>query len=187
MATSNHTNSWLNIFNGDKWNIGLTNIPSLPTSDKDELKRFTTFVKNVTFPGYNIGIMEDKHHSHTIYHPQTSKINEGLPRLDVTWKLNEDLSNYFFMWSWLNNLRYGGKPSEQKEAMRDYVIDAFTIFLKDNQKRTTAQAKFTRLLLGDISPLTLVYGTTAEVTFTTTFVYEEFTCKSLINAIQSKV
>lgn len=170
----NKSINWPNLFHNDKWQISFSNLPTLGTIR--DMRIYDNFVKSVTFPDYNMGEMYSDFKGFRIRHPIAGiKANEDLSQLQIEFKLSEDMRNYINLFEWVQALKYGqvtGFNSEE-EFFRKYTIKSINLNIMDNQKRTIAVWRFTEAFLLGISSISLVNGSSEEVTFTTNFSYQE--------------
>lgn len=159
----------INLFHGDRWSIGFSNLPGVETRD---LAMYDRFVKSVVVPDYNIEeIISYGPGGFQIRHQSAPKKNINLSQLQIEFKLNEDLRNYFNLFNWMRNTKYAENVDTAK--FRDFSIKAINIELLDNQKRIVAVLTFTKCFLLSLSSISLETGTSDEITFTTNFSYEE--------------
>lgn len=171
---SNSSISFPNLFHNDKWQISFSNLPTLGTIR--DMRIYDNFVKNVTFPDYSMGEIYSDIMGFRIRHPVAGiKANQELSQIQITFKLSEDMRNYINLFEWIQALRYGkitGFNSEE-EFFRKYTIKSINLNILDNQKRTIAVWRFTEAFLLSLSSFSLEAGTSDEVTFSTSFSYQE--------------
>ena len=162
-----------NVLHNDKWKITFSNIPTL--DDMSEMKYFDNYVKSCSVPSYHMGdILSQLPMGMQIRHPLGGmKRNQELDDLVIKFKVSEDMYNYFVMFSWIQQLRYGQINPNHEDYFRKYSIKKIIISMLDNQKRTVAELEFTNVLMGGISALDLSFGATSETEFDCTFKYEE--------------
>jgi hypothetical protein len=109
-----------------------------------------------------------------IRHPQGGqKANTNLGQIQLEFKVSEDMLNYLTVMRWIYNIRYGELENPRSELIRLYACDYGTLTLMDNEKRTVANLRFSKLLPSNLSSLNLVTGAAEEITFSVSFTYEE--------------
>ena len=167
-----------NVLHGDKWRITFSNIPTL--EDMSDMRYFDNYVKTTSIPSYSVGeIVSQLPMGMQIRHPLGGmKRNQELSDLAMTFKLSEDMFNYMVFFEWMQQLRYGQIDPRHDDYFRKYSIKRIVISMLDNQKRVVSDVTFTNVLIGDLSALDLVFGTTEELSFTCTFRYEEIFYKT---------
>ena len=99
--------------------------------------------------------------------------------LQVEIKIDENFKNYLYLFSWMQNIRYGQNITT--ELLRDYVCKEISLTILDNMKRTQGRFSFTRATCIGLSAIPMTFGTGEEVTFMANFDYE------LINWIPEKI
>lgn len=161
-----------NVLHGDKWRITFSNIPTL--NDVGNMRYFDNYVKSCTIPAYTMGeIISQLPEGWQVRHPLGGmRKNQDLGSLNITFKLSEDMYNYYVFFSWMQNLRYGEIPTTHDDYFRKYTVKKLIVSMLDNQKRTVAELSFTNLFLTELGSLDLTYGSTDEVSYTCTFTYE---------------
>lgn len=163
-----------NVASSDKWILTFSNIPTL--SDNSYMRYFDNYVSSFVLPDYNIDMINiDGPFGFMTRHPAAPKKNTNLSQLQITYKLSEDMFNYWILFRWMYNLKYGNVNIEQKdsELFRWYSMEKATVTMLDNQKRPVVNIHFTKLLPASLSSLQLVMGTSEELEFTVNFTYEE--------------
>ena len=160
--------STVNPFHQDKWKINFSNIPS--TTSFTDMPLYDLFVKSVTLPDVNITENYSNYKQYQIRHP-SAKGNVDLSQLQVTFKASENLKNYYNLFTWMMNLRYGENITTS--LIRKNVIDNINVILLDNQKVKQSIITFTDCSLLSLSSLSLEYGISDELLFTTNFSYQE--------------
>jgi hypothetical protein len=165
--------SFPNTFHNDKWVVTFSNIPTV--SDLSDMRYYDNYIKSVNLPEYTMGeILSDGPMGFRIRHPLGGmKKNMDLNPLNIEFKLSEDLFNYYNLFEWMKQLKYGEIDPNHNDFFRKYSIKTIVLSILDNQKRPVVNFKFTEALLTAISPLSLVMGASEELTFTCTFTYEE--------------
>lgn len=163
-----------NVAHSDKWSLTLSNIPTLGSIR--DLRIYENYVKEFSIPDYSIGEIESHMMGFKVRHPMGGmRPNEDLGQINITFKLCEDMKNYLNLFEWVRALRYGdiGSFTDPAEFFRKNTIKYINLSILDNEKRTTAVLKFTEASLINLSGIQLNTGVSEEVTFTTTFSFEE--------------
>ena len=160
--------SSVNPFHQDKWKVNFSNIPSVTGFEKMPL--YDLYVKSVVLPDVNITEQFSNFQQFQIRHP-ISKGNVELSQLQITFKADENLENYYNLFTWMLNLRYG--QDIDTTLIRDNTIKSIDILMLDNQKRIKGKLNFSKCFLLSLSSLSLDYGVVDEVPFTANFSYEE--------------
>ena len=166
-----------NVLHSDKWKITFSNIPTV--KDMNQMKYFDNYVSSCTIPNYSMGeIISKMPLGVDIRHPLGGmKLNQDLNKIDLTFKLSEDMLNYLLFFTWMQQLRYGQIDKDFDDYFRKYTIKRFTLSMLDNQKRVVSEIYFTEMFLLDLGSLNLNFGTTEELSFTTSFSYQEILYK----------
>ena len=161
-----------NVLHGDKWRITFSNIPTL--DDVGNMRYFDNYVKSCTIPPYSIGeILSQLPEGWQVRHPLGGmRKNQELGQLSISFKLSEDMYNYYVFFRWIQDLRYGKVPQGYDDLFRKYTVKRLTISMLDNQKREVASLTYSNVFLMELGSLELTYGTTDELSFTCGFSYE---------------
>lgn len=162
-----------NVLQSDKWVFSFSNIPTLP--DMYDMRYFDSYIKSFVLPDYNLSTINvDGPFGFMVRHPLGGSYpNKDLSQLQVEFKVSEDMMNYLVMMQWMRKLRYGDTNQAPDELFRMFDCKAAHLTVLDNQKRPTAEIKFTRLLPMSLSSLQFVYEQSSELSFTVNFSYEE--------------
>jgi hypothetical protein len=158
---------FLNLFHADSFQLNFSNIPSV--SDQKDIMLFEKFVKGVNLPEYGLQYDKTVFQGHAIITPQAGENNIERSLLLINFKLSEHAKNYLYLYSSIQNLRYG---SNIQGLARKYVVSQLDVMLLDNIKRRFGWFQFTNALCVGISALPLEYGTAEEIIFTTSWEYE---------------
>lgn len=158
----------VNTFHKSKWVCRFSNIPTIHITE--ELAAYDYNVKSITVPNFDLEEILSRYHGSVIRHPVT-KPNDNLPPLDIEFKVDEEMMNYFYILEWICELKYGQNVSTT--LIRDNSIKSIDLTLLDNQKREKRRLTFTNALIKSVSSLTLGMGNDDEVTFRASFTYEE--------------
>lgn len=162
------TNININTFHGSKWKVTFSNIPTI-TNFRD-LACYELFVKDFTLPNLSIDLMSVNFKGSQTHH-SISRDNADLPELSINFKVNEDLTNFYNLHTYMLQMRFG--QGITTEFLHENVVKTINLTLLDNQKRNVKIFKFSNAYLTDLSSLTLGMGTDDELTFSTTWKYEE--------------
>ena len=171
-----------NTFHNDKWQCNFSNLPSI--TDLSLMKYYDNFVKSVVIPDYNLEEIYSDFQSFRIRHPAAPQINKNLSQIQVEFKMSEDMLNYIYLWEWMRRIKYAEDIDlGTDEFFRKYTIKAIAINILDNQKREVAVWRFTQCFLLTLSSVSLLAGSSEEVSFTGNFSYEEvkYERKSIIS------
>ena len=156
----------VNTFHQDRWKINFSNIPSV--TNYDQMPMYDLFVKSLVIPDYNIDIVDSMYLNNVQHHP-ISKKNEGLSQLQITFKVSENLENYYNLFYWMMTVKYGEVDTT---LIKKSIIDAIAISVLDNQKREKVILTFKKCILVSLSSLSLTMGVSEEADFTCNFTYE---------------
>ena len=173
----NISDNTINTFHQDKWKINFSNIPSLDNTFKD-LNLYDLYVKSVTLPDVNMTETFEHFKTFIVRHPVIDA-NQNLSQLQVTFKVDEQLKNYYNMYNFLMNLKNGKKVTN--DLIRLNTIDSIDIIILDNQKRNNTILSFKNCFLLSLSSLSLVYGDSTNVDFTCNFSYESNNINNNVN------
>lgn len=162
-----------NVLHSDKWKITFSNIPTL--DDTSDMRYFDNYVKSCIIPTYTMGeIISQIPMGHQIRHPLGGiKRNQDLESFNITFKVSEDMFNYYTLFRWMQNLRYGTVNDGYDDFFRKYNVKRLILSMLDNQKRTVSEITFTNVFLTELGSLDLNFGSTDELSFTCSFSYEE--------------
>lgn len=160
----------INTFHGDKWRVTFSSIPGKYTTNPSY---YDNFIKSIVIPDYNIATTRTEFMGFGVNHPMGANSNRDLSPLQIEFKLSEDMINYFSLFYWMQQVRYGDLNDDYVGLFRKYAVEKIIVESLDNQKRTVAKSYFSNALLVGLGSLPLVYGSSDEVTFSTSWVYEE--------------
>jgi hypothetical protein len=132
------------------------------------------FVKSFNIPDLSVDMMNINFHSSTIRAPM-SKENMDLSNLTIEFKCDENLDNYYNLYNWMQELKYG--QNVPTKLIRENYIKKINLILLDNNRNKTKTYSFTNAFLINLSGLNLTMTSDNEVSFTTTFTYEEVKVK----------
>ncbi len=157
----------VNLFHQDKWQISFSNIPTV--SDLADIPLYDLYVKSVVLPDINLTETFSNFQNEVVRQPVT-RSNEDLSQLQVTFKADENLKNYYNMFTWIMSVRFGDNITTEK--VRDENIKKIQIILLDNEKRKKGILGFKDCFLLSLSSLSLNMGTAEEIEFTCNFSYK---------------
>lgn len=163
--------SYPNTAHSDKWKLNISNVPSINGITID-IRLFNLYAKSVILPTLSFQTLNTNFKASTIRHP-ISRENNDLPQLILEFKVDEDFKNYFYIFNFLQSLRY-----EQPETavFRHNTIKSIDIIFLDNQKRTTNTLSFTNAFITQITSLNLPMGQSEELSFNISLIYEQILC-----------
>lgn len=165
-----------NTFKGDKFSVVFSNLPS----DKDfkDFRYFHNYIKTVTIPEYSMDTISSYFQGTMSRHPIAPKINKDLSQILISFRLSEDMKNYFLILDWMRQIRYGSLENEKIELISKYVINSIDLNLLDNHKRQIASISFLNCFCNSVSSLNLEFGVSDEILFTANFSYSEMCYKT---------
>ena len=156
------------------WQVSLSNLP-FDTSNlfKDiDIRRFNNFVKATSFPESILNLQQ----SHTARESRLfvmPSFNKELPEFTVTYGLDENMSNYWYLFNWLWNGRNASSMNTNKWLV-DAKINEATLQFKDNNGRCKNFITFTDCYVSNLSGMDFMYGAFDDLTFTVTFKFNGF-------------
>jgi hypothetical protein len=161
----------INVFHQDNFTCHFSNFPEIfeDPSQKVDLGLYDMFVKNVVIPDMNMDVVPLEYRNSTVWQP-ISKANSDLPQIIIEFKADENLRNYYYLFSYIKKMRYGVDP----QPSRSNTINAIGINTLDNQNKKMARLEFTEALPVSVGSLTLMSGDSEELSFAVSFQYEEF-------------
>jgi hypothetical protein len=157
----------INTFRSSKWRLTFSNIPSI--YDMEDMKHYELYVKSLMFPGYSVDEMVSDFKNQRIRYP-VSKINDNLQPISIGFKGSEELENYYSLFEFIQQMKYGENVTP--EFIRNNTVKSIAIIIMDNEKRDIYKYSFENCFLQSLSSLDLVQGIDEEVTFMTTWIYE---------------
>lgn len=158
-----------NTLHAGRWEAVLSNIPKI---DNEVISQdlYNLYIRGVTIPDININMINSDFRDFIYLTPGTRGNSEYMQLL-IEFAVSEDFLNYYNFLQLMLMTRFdeGGN----KTRLKDLNINKISVFLKDNQKRKTAEMEFKNCFLSNLSSLPLIYGTSDEIIFTATFSYQE--------------
>jgi hypothetical protein len=163
-----------NSFSSDKFNVRFSNIPTI-NDTKVDMRLFDLYVKSIIVSDINEELVNSDILNFQIRHPIT-RANESLNQLIVEFVLDEDFTNYFTFFNFMQQERYlytENTPSEPNDVFRLNNISTISLELLDNQGRARKYLDFTEAYLTSLNSLNLIMGLSEQVTFNASFQYEQ--------------
>ena len=162
-------NPQINTFHDSNFKVVISNIPTLEY--EHDLDLFHNFVRRVVLPGFSIDMIESVWRGEHYQNPGSHK-NDALGDITITFKVNENLMNYFYMAKYVMDMRYeyaDNITDDPQDRMKMNFIKTIDVMILDNQKRHIANIKLSRCFPTNITSLTLEYTNGDEVEFDVTF------------------
>lgn len=169
-----------NTFRSSSWSLVFSNLPSI--DNFKDMRYFHNMAKSITIPDYNMNVFYSDVEGWTIRHPEAPKPNKDLGTIQITFKMAEDMKNYFVLLDLMRQIKYGQIQDAPSAILREYTIKEISVFLLDNQARHVAKLGFTNAFLTSLSTINLDMGSASEVDFTCNFSYEELIYKPYATA-----
>ena len=175
MVTRN--NNKINAFHQDNFTVDFSNFPEIffDNTKYVDLTLYNKFVKNIVIPDMSLETI-DIEFINDIQNQPISRANNALPQMTIEFKADETLRNYYYMLTYIKQMRYGSSP----DSSRNNNINKIIINTLDNQRRLMGRLSFSACIPASLGSLSLVSGTSEELTFPVSFVYEEFSLE-LVN------
>ncbi len=173
----------INFFSQDKFKLALSNVPTLKESTKDLQFLYENYLKSVAIPEYSLETIQSMYKGNVINHP-ISKKNDGLSDLTLEFKLDENFRNYFNLFEYMQEVRYGdpnipaasqvrNSKDKSKYLLREYDVDSISILLLDNERITRKILRFDACMITSLGTIALQYGVSEEISFTVGIKYRE--------------
>jgi len=155
--------------------VSISNIPGL--TNHRAFKYFDNYIRSVDLPDFSLDFVESVILDYTINHPISQK-NNSLSEITLTFKLSEDLMNYFYAFRYIQSVRYGNNENKDvSEKLVDDVINSVIVTALDNQQRPVAKIEYKNLFISNLSSLSLAYGEDMESEFSISLKYENIIIK----------
>ena len=167
----------INRFHQDKWQGNFSNVPSVK-GNKVDVQLYDLYVKSVVLPNMSLDTQNSDLMNFSVRQP-TARVNDQLNFLTLEFKVDEYLENYYSLYEWMQIFKYGVQ-TDTEEILRLNTIKAIEIFLLDNQKRKKGVYRFTECIITDLGSLNLEMGSSEEVTFGVSLVYEEVKFEKIV-------
>ena len=161
----------INKFHSDSFRVTFSNFPKIFDGQDDvfDLRIFEYYIKNLSLPDSSLETTTINFRN-AVQNTPMSRANDNLPVLSLEIKADEQLSNYYYMWSLVKKMRFG---NVDVDALRKNVIHQITVECMDNQGVLASKIVFKNCLLTTVGSLDLVSGSSEELTFSAGFTYEE--------------
>jgi len=159
----------------DKFRVIFSNIPGFTPNNLNNFLNFDLYelyIKSVNFPSLDVSYIESDFVNYHINHP-ISRINQDLVDLTITFKMSEDMLNYYYLYNWMRDLRNQKNTDNKKFFRLNFVNDIKVIFL-DNEKREKIKYIFTNCFITNLSNISLEFGSANEITFDVSFKIEDY-------------
>jgi len=165
--------STTNAANSDKYNLIISNMPIPSTrTTKLDFEVFHSYVKSIILPDYSVEV-QDSSYGNVIQKNVVQKSNADLGQMTVEFVVDEDFENYKAFFDWITLLR-DGCPAAGKTSLIDSDIFQIRVNVLDNENRKTNTLIFRKCILISLSSLTVAFGSSDELVFSTTFVFDTF-------------
>lgn len=163
-----------NVAHSDKFSVIFSNIPGYISkkTNSDNINLYDLYVKDLTFPGITVDYVQSDFRNFHINHP-SSKSNDNMRELNITFKMSEGLLNYFYLYKWMKGLRETENLDNEKLFRLNTIKEIIITFL-DNSKRPKFKYKLTNCFISDLSSVNFTNGVDEEITFNITVIYEDF-------------
>lgn len=151
----------LNTSHTGRWKVNISNIPSL--SKVSEIGLYEKFCKSVSIPDQSVDI--DFFTDHNLKRFSiNAKPNSDLTDIQITFKVSEDMLNYYNLLDYMLQLKTGEVDTD---TIRENVTKVISIISLDNSKRERGLLNFHNCFLHSISSIALEMGSAEENVFTT--------------------
>lgn len=152
-----------------KFQLELSNLPFDPSDfvrDID-LRRFNQFVHGVSIPETTLNLMTSRTYGGQVLFPAPD-FNRDIPEFTVTYGLDENMSNYWYLfnWTWANR---NAKSIGEHKWLKNAKINEAVLGIKDNNGRARNYVKFIDCYVNTMSGLDLTYGNYEDLRFTVNF------------------
>jgi hypothetical protein len=165
-----------NVFRSSKWKVSFSNIPTV--IDITEMNLFDNYVRALTIPSYSIEVITSNFKNFVVNNP-ISRANDNPEQITIEFNVSEDAKNYYAFFTWQKTLRYGQNVSSTDNLIRHSTIKSIDVTLLDNEKNPKNRLSFSNAFLTNLGSLNLVMGSDSNVSFSTSFIYEEFKFENL--------
>ncbi len=167
--TTNTAQNNINAFSSDKFRILLSNVPTVQDSIHNLPFLYENFTQKIGIPSVSLEFIQSKFFGSSINHPISQK-NDQLLSFDWTLKLDENLINYWNLFEYVQQIKFG-QPNKSG-PIRKYDIAEFQVLILDNQRIHKKTISYQNCFIEELSNLDLVQGISEEVFFTVTMKYE---------------
>lgn len=164
----------INDFSNNKFVVRFSNIVNMTDYKLDD-HVLNNYIKQVSIPNFNIPLLDTKYLHERQLHPNPIGARD-LQTINIEFKLDEQMRNYYLLQSWIYYMRYGktsGKTNlKGDELLRMDCVDAIEIVSLNNDNKIISKMKFKHAIIQDLSSLSMTYGSADIITFQATFSYE---------------
>ena len=165
--------STTNTANSDKFKLILSNVPQPATRTSSlNMEVFHSYVKGITFPDLSIE-SQISSFGNVIENTPVQKFNTNLGQLLIDFHVDEDFENYKAFYDWIFQIR-SGCPTAGADSVKQSNISQIQVHIMDNENRTTNKMIFGDCRLTSLSSLTVNFGSSDELAFSTTFEFDSF-------------
>ena len=152
-----------------KFEIYLSN---LPTYEDDflrdiDLRKFNNFVKSVNVPESSMNLQISKTYGGGRIFPAPS-FNYDMPEFSITYGLDENMSNYWYMFNWIWSNRNARSMNDKTWMVNSKINEAILCF-KNNNGKITNYVNFDECYISNLSSIDFQYGAYEDIRFTVTF------------------
>ena len=163
-------NPAINTFHDSNFKVIISNIPTLEF--ENQLDLFHNYIRSIALPGFSIDMILSDWRGEQYLNPGSHK-NSDLGEVTITFKVTENLLNYFYMSQYIMDMRYEHTDTTDDDRMKMNFVKSIDVDILNNQKRKIANIKYSRCFPTNISDLNLDYTNGEEVDFTVTFKFTE--------------
>jgi len=168
--------SQINDFNKNKFMVRFSNVPNMTGYDKIDVHVLNNYVQAFNIPDVSIPMLTSVFGHERQLHPNTIG-SRDLQTINMEFKIDEHMFNFWLMYSWLYNMRHGktcGKKSlKGEELVRMDCIDCIELCLLDNDNHLISKLRFHHCIINNISALDLSFKSSDLGTMVVTFEVED--------------
>ena len=167
----------VNPFHQDSFKVAFSNFPVIVETETMsglnnpiDMRIFDYYVKNVTIPDQSLETTQLPFLNRIQLQP-ISRGNDNLNAVTVEFKVDNAFRNYYLFYTYIRQMRTAEPDVEvfYKNVIHEMFIDAHA-----NDGEKMVRLKFVNLFPVSTGTLILESGESGELTFTVSFVYEEF-------------
>lgn len=152
-----------------KFEIILSN---LPYDDSDlirdmDLRKFNNFVKSASIPSSTLMLGTSNTYGGKVIHPMPT-FNQEMPEFTITYGLDENMSNYWYMFNWIWQIR-NAKSIGSNKWLKQSKINEAILCGKDNNGTTRNYIRFLDCYVSNLSGIDFSYGSYENLRFTVTY------------------
>lgn len=169
--TTRRASNKINFFHQDNFTVDFSNFPKIFADESKfvDLELFNKYVRNIVVPDMSLDTI-DIEFMNVVQHQPISRANNDLPQMTIEFKLDENLRNYYYLLTYIKQMRYGSAI----DPSRNNIINSIAINTLDNQRRQVGKVEFTKAIPMSIGSLSLQSGDSENASFAVSFQYEEF-------------